>query len=62
MNSNYSPIYKYGKAQIGMQVACKIAGKKRSLHLVNEHFSRGFCTQDAPNMGFFEKGACSYHE
>ena len=51
--NNYSLIYGYRKAQIGMQVARKILGKKRSLHTVNEHFSREFYGQDAPNMGFF---------
>jgi hypothetical protein len=52
MLGNYSSICKYRKAQIGMQVAHKNLGKKRSLHQVNEHFSRNFCVQDAPNLGF----------
>jgi hypothetical protein len=45
-------IHEYEKAQIWMQVARKILGKKRSLHAVNEHFSRKFCVRDAPNVGF----------
>jgi hypothetical protein len=51
-SSNYSPICEYRKAQIGMQVARKIFEKKRSLLPINEHFSREFYEQDAPNMGF----------
>jgi hypothetical protein len=48
-------IHKYEKAQIWMQVACKIFGKKRSLQRVNEHFSRKFYMRDAPNMSFCGK-------
>lgn len=52
MVGSYSLIYRYLKAQIGMQVVRNFEVKKRSLLGINEHFLAKNYEQDAPNMGF----------
>ena len=63
MKHNYSSIYERRKAQIGMQVARNLSGKKRSLYGINEPFANRLkLYQDAPNVGFREKCASDDYE
>ncbi len=61
MRYNYSPIYQYHKAQIGIQACPVFELEKRDLYGHKWPFANRFeLYQDVPNMGFCKKGASSH--